>query len=163
MKRGSSVLLLVLALLFPRAAWAGDEYTRVSDVPPGEDHIESVSSGDKAPFAGQLFDSATALRWANWLSQYRLKLKQLEVLMQARAEIDQKFHAQQVQILTASHANEVAWYRAQLQLQTAETERLKVELQNPPFYKTTWFGFAAGVVAVSLSIGVGAVIVGAGR
>lgn len=44
-------------------------------VPPGDDKIVSIKEGDKAQFAGQLFSSDTALRWANFLEQAHVRLR----------------------------------------------------------------------------------------
>ena len=79
-----------------------------------------------------------------------------------RLTIERAFQAKQETILVNAAHREASWYQSQLQAQSAETLRLKQEMSDPPFYRTVWFGFVAGVLTVSLAIGVGAAVVGAG-
>src|SRR5690606_16021630 len=64
--------LLVVTLLASNAA---AQASPVESIPPGDDHIEPIRKGQPAPYDGQLFDPSTALRWANWLQQYKYRLK----------------------------------------------------------------------------------------
>ena len=161
MKCASSLVALCL-VLYSRTAFAEDSVPRVEDIPPGEDRIVSVTAGSPAPFTGQLFDPETSLRWANWLAQYKLRLQHLESFSAERLTIERAFQAKQETILANAAHREASWYQSQLQAQSAETLRLKQEMSDPPFYRTVWCGFVAGVLTVSLAIGVGAAVVGAG-
>jgi hypothetical protein len=120
-------------------------------VPPGNDVIDVLRSGQAAPHDGQLFDQATALRWANYLQQCQARLR-LDPLYQYKLD--------QADLVAAQKT---------LQLQIAEYNRVTTDLQNkliaaqkaeadPPFYRTFWFGMTVGIVA-SVALVAGSVAV----
>jgi hypothetical protein len=146
-----TVALIVLLTLLPSRAW-GDTVP-VVPVPSGEDRIEVVKKGDPAPFTGQLFDQPTALRWANYLQQYKFRL-------QADVEFQKKYDGL-----------ELDYAKKQLELERAQYTQVTGDLQKkldaaqkelaegPPWYKTTGFGVAIGVlVTVAAAAGTAALI-----
>jgi hypothetical protein len=153
MKRLVASLVLV-GVLLPRAA-AGQ--TRpLADIPPGDDRIVPVTKGVPAPFDGQLFDTPTALRWANWLEQYRIRLK-LDV------ETAQRLAELETSLLNEKLDLERAQYKQVTEELNKRVSVLQEELRNPPWYKTTWFGIALGVTGSFALVGATAWIVGSTR
>ncbi len=141
------VAFVVLLTLLPLRAFA--DPPPVVDVPPGEDRIEVVKKGDPAPYTGQLFDQATALRWANWLQQYKVRLALDLELQRKTMQADVDYQKKLVAI------GEEKYTRAVGALET-ENKALKLELANPPFYKTTWFGVIVGAVAMGSAVALAA-------
>ena len=132
--------LVVLLLLLPRLAWA-DPPAPVVAVPPGDDVIVPMKKGDSAPFMGQLFDQATALRWANYLQQYKLRL-QTDVDYQKKYDgAELAFQQKQLELERAQYAKVTE--ELQAKLNTAQTALSA----GPPWYKTADVGFVVGVVA----------------
>ena len=119
--------------------------------PPGEDKIEPINKGDPAPYSGQLFDPMTALRWGNWLQQYKLRLRLDVEKEQEICAAKTKFH---LQLLNIEETRAKAVEKdLRLRLKTSEAARLTAEdeARNPPWYRTVWFGAGVGVV-VTVSI-----------
>ena len=75
-------LLLLLIALTPSRTLASE--SGIVDIPPGDDVIVPITKGSISPITGQVFESATSLRWANWLQQYRFQLKQSELYGQEK-------------------------------------------------------------------------------
>lgn len=146
--------VFVASLLLPAIALADPLPTpQVVTYPPGEDKIVVVHKGDAAPFTGQLYDDATALRWAVWLRQYR---DRYGIDLQAEQE-SCKVRLEQTKALGAVDVAAAKDSAADLRtrLQASEAARLKAEeeLRNPPFFSRpgTWFG--VGVVAtIAISV-----------
>src|SRR5574343_718010 len=82
------VLCLSLMAVLTTSTAKGQD---VKDIPPGSDRVVPIKEGDKAPFSGQLFDNPTALRWANWVDQYRLKLKSERLYFEQTKELEKKW------------------------------------------------------------------------
>jgi hypothetical protein len=101
--------------------------------------------GAPAPYAGQLFDNQTALRWANWLSQYKLRLE-LDVHEQEQL-CAVKLKAKD-DILAARHG---ACSRVIGACQEQVTQ-LVWEADHPPWYTSAWFGAVLGAVGVGLVV-----------
>jgi hypothetical protein len=112
----------------------------VQTIPAGDDKIVAVSAGQAAPFTGQLFDNNTAIRWGNWLQQYKLRLS---VDVAAQQNVDQI----QIDLLSKKLDLELARYATVTQDYQKQLALLQEELRNPPFYKTPWFGFTCGIIA----------------
>lgn len=147
MQRMNKLLLLAsvqATLLISIHAKADDE---IKTIPPGDDRIVVVKEGDKAPFTVQLFDNNTALRWGNWLEQYRYRLRVDLEVERKKAELDnagwrERYRLQQEQYTTVTKDLE---------------ERLKKAegaLSSPPWYQSPWFGFSAGVLVTGLTVGI---------
>lgn len=128
----------------------------VQTLPPGEDKIVALSLGQAAPFKGQLFDNDTAMRWAFWLEQYKLRLKVDVASEQAtcKAKLDFGTEIQTIQ----SDASTAIQKDLKERLLRSEQGRLKAEeeLRHPAWYTSVEFGIVVGVV------GAGAIILLAG-
>lgn len=115
-------------------------------IPPGADRIETILSGAPAPFTGQLFDPATALRWGNYLQQCRVRLT-LDV------EAERKISELQVGHWQRQVASDREFYSKQI----SDQQRTIQELQKPtPWYLSPWTGFVAGIVVSGALVGMGA-------
>jgi hypothetical protein len=135
-------VLLTLALL-TAAPTAYAQAVPIEVIPPGDDRIEVLPKGQPAPFDGQLFDNDTALRWANWLRQYKVRLRvdvaeQRDVCAVRTTALQQQINVEQVKYSQAVTAYE----QRLLQLQ--------IEQANPPWYKSPIFYVATGVVTSAL-------------
>ena len=140
--------LLVLPLLFLSPSAYAQEL-QLEAIPPGDTRIEVLRKGEPAPYDGQLFDDATALRWANWLQQASL-LYQLDVeAEQKKTYMTTRYYEHRLR-LSQEHYNEtVAYYSERL-------KKIEEESRNPPWYRTVWFGAAMGGAA-ALAVGLGSI------
>lgn len=125
----------------------------VTDLPPGDDKIVPLAKEEKAPFSGQLFSPDTALRWGNWLQQYKLRLRvdvqrEVEVCKASTSFKDKLLEIEQVR---AAKVEKDLLER----LQRAETARLAAEEESrsPAWYKTREFGLVLGVVGTAGVLG----------
>jgi hypothetical protein len=123
----------------------------VQAIPLGDDKIVVVREGDKAPFTGQLFDGATALRWANWLQQY-------QTLLPATIEREQKICSAKVEygdkVLKAEKERAAGVeqdLRKRLVSSEKELAQARYDEQNPSWYRTVWFGAGVGI-ATTLAV-----------
>lgn len=144
-----------LLLLVPSLAFADPPTPLpIVAVPPGDDVIVAVKKGDPVPFAAQCFDSKTALRWANWLEQYKYRLG-ADVAFQKQydqATIDYLKKAAD----DASKASALAVAALQKTVATQHDQIL-----DPPFYRSLWFGIVIGMVITGAAVGLAAVGFGA--
>jgi len=140
------VLLLVLTLARP----AVGQVRSIETLPPGEDRIVVLKLGDPAPFAGQLYDNNTALRWANWLKQYRLRLD-----LDVRTQED--ICAVRMQALSESLVIERGHYDDMSHAYQAKVADLEFELNHQPWYRSPWLGVALGAVLTAGAV-VGVVV-----
>jgi hypothetical protein len=151
---------LLFALLFcflPSIARAEPtEAAPLLAVPSGPDVITSVKKGESAPHDGQLFDQATAIRWANFLQQARVRL-QLDPLFQHKVDQVEIDALKKVIVLEQDK-----YKKATDQLETDLTQARK-EAADPPFYKTASFGFGAGVLATVVVVVGAAVLVNSAK
>lgn len=148
-----ATLVLTIALLRPATGHADEP--KVQDIPPGDDKIVVVREGDKAPFTGQLFDQATALRWANWLQQYRLRLQADTTLQQRINQADAQLCADQKTAAQEKYKFVTGEYQSQVQQRDVKISELETKLDHPPFYRTVWFGALLGVVLTGGLFGMG--------
>ena len=132
-----SVLVFCAAALVSNMALADRP---VQTVPPGDDKIVVVTQGQPAPFTGQLFDNNTALRWGNWLQQYKFRLT-LDV------DTQKKLDQIQIDLLAGKLQFERDQYKVVTGDYQVQVATLQEELRNPPWYKSPWFGFGCGIVA----------------
>jgi len=121
----------------------------IETIPSGEDVIVPLKPGDPVPFPGQLFANPTALRWSNWLRQYKFRL-------QADTELQKSLGETQVQLWQEKYKLQQHQYDAvtadlMVRLRTAENE-----VSSPPWYRTVWFGVTLGVVSTGLAVGLSA-------
>jgi len=124
----------------------------IKSIPAGPDHIVPLRKGYRAPYTGQLFGPATALRWANWLQQYRLRLKSDTAYQQATCKVERVYDAKLLRV--EQQRSSVLTTDLRARLARSEQARLHAEqvARNPPWYRASWFGVALGV-AGSLAIG----------
>jgi hypothetical protein len=135
-------LVALAVLLSPTFCWAEDGPKPIQVIPPGEDTITALPKGTPAPYDGQLFDNDTALRWANWLQQYKYRLvadveEQKAICAVRTEELRQEILADQVK------------YNKTVQAYEEQVAQLVEERDNPPFYETTWFGLVVGAVGAT--------------
>lgn len=143
--------VLILALLVPAHALAEDQADPVpiATIPPGDDNIVLLEKGQVAPYSGHLFDTTTALRWSNWLEQYKFRLKLDVKAEQNKCKIDLNYHADLANIeKTRTETIEVDLRK---RLQTSETRNIKLsnELMNRSFFSTMEFGLILGIIVTS--------------
>lgn len=143
MKKFISMLVL-LSWLLGTTQSAAQTVPILPPIPPGDDHITPVLKGTPAPYDGQLFDNDTALRWGNWLRQWRERYR-LDLQLQQKqctADVD----AQKAIVLTQQ-------YQYKLVVDAYELRLKEMEAKNTvPWYGTVQAGIAMGVLA-TVSIG----------
>lgn len=140
MKQALSIVLAASLALAPSSVRAAVE--PVEAIPAGEDNIVSLRKGDPAPFSGQLFDQPTALRWGNYLEQYKFRLRLEE---QSNKKVQDAQTAYYKSLLAAEQTKYVTVVTdLQKRLTSAEDA-----LRDPPWYKTTWFGVVIGVASTA--------------
>lgn len=126
----------------------------VEAVPPGEDVIVPLRKGQPAPFTGQLFDPLTALRWANWLQQYKYRLKWDVKKAEDLASVELEYQ-RELLVIEKERSREV---EEDLVLRLARSEQARIaaehEARNPPWYTTWEFGAAVGAVLSAVVFGV---------
>lgn len=159
MKRATFVLFSLAFFLFSLKGFCEEPQPPVQlvkDIPPGPDTIVSVKKGDVAPFTGQLFDASTALRWSNWLLQYKLRLETETELHGKVAALDAKLAEDRLRIEKEKNAVITGDYQSQLSIRDKDIAGLKQQLSDPPFYRTVWFGVVLGTVITGVFAGLGA-------
>jgi len=134
----------VAVLLLPATVLA--QAPPIQDVPSGPDKIVPLLWGEKAPYTGQLFDQSTALRWGNWLQQYKYRLE-WDVKRERQVcstEMGYRDFLLDVEKKRASNAEK----DLVLRLERSEKARLVAEevARNPLWYNSRDFGVALGVV-----------------
>lgn len=146
--------VLIVALLLP--SFAAAQTPPIEAIPPGEDKIVVLKEGESAPFPGQLFDPYTAIRWANWLQQYKYRLdadvKREQALCSAKGDYQDK-------VLTAEKIRaQTVETDLRARLLRSEQARLKAEeeLRNPSWLNTREFGIVLGSSVSLLILGLGA-------
>lgn len=172
MRAVAVVLALFLVLATPGALCAQDTLAGDVDVPAGADRIVVVREDAVVPFTGQLFDQATALRWANRTVRYRTRIRLLEEELTAvRTELEAST-ARQIHILDESYGTqlrlqqesferEITGLRADLREQATRYEGELARYRNPPFWESWGFAFGMGVVVTGVVVGlVGGLVLG---
>lgn len=145
MKRIFTIFLALCVMLSSTAVYAQP----VEAIPPGDDVIVAIKKGVQAPFDGQLFSSETALRWANWLKQFRARLE-LDVKRANDVCEVEKGYRDSLLVIERERAASVE-RDLQDRLKASEAARLRAEeaMRDPAFYKTPEFGVIIGVVATA--------------
>lgn len=129
MRLAGALVLLVAA----RPAFA--DPLPLTAVPTGDDRIAAVKEAQAAPFAGQLFDTPTALRWANYLHQCKYRLS-------ADVEYQKKLDDADQKALQTTLAAE----RQKYDLVTKDYQDRLSKAEDVPFFRQVWFGVVLGVV-----------------
>jgi len=141
--------VVVVVLLATQIAWADP----IPPIPPGDDKIVPVKEGDKAPFTGQLFDQSTALRWGNWLQQYKLRLSQDVDREKKTCEVQVKYKDEVLRIEEKRAATITEDLRNRLQKTEEARLRAEEEARNPSWYTTRTFGVIVGAVGTAAIFG----------
>lgn len=130
--------LIASMLLQVNAAQA--QGTDVQNVPSGPDKIIPVHKGEASPIDGQVFDNDTALRWANWLVQYKNLLKVNGDYKDKICSIDLNLSAKKLQLQEQTYTTVTKDLQENL-------SKAREQADHPPFYSTFWFGATIGVGA----------------
>ena len=146
--------VFLLLVLLPRMAYA--DPAPLVPVPPGDDVIVVVKKDAPAPFTGQLYENATALRWANYLQQARYRL-QADVELQKRLDAAELAYQQRLVVL-----EQEKYVRVTGELE-AKNAALQAQLRDPPFYRSVWFGVVVGALAMGTAVGLAAWGLGSAR
>lgn len=126
---------LFVVLLLTRTVFA--EPPQVRAIPEGPDVITAVKKGEPAPYAGQLLDPATALRFANWIEQYRAAL-------QIESEFQTALRTVEVALWRQKFDASETKYKVVVEADQKTLAELRAKADRP-FYDSPWFGFALGV------------------
>lgn len=144
--------VFVAALLVPSLVSAQTVPSpQIVTYPPGDDKIVVVHKGDPSPFTGQLYDDATAVRWASWLEQYKGRYALDLKLEEDTCKVSQD-HASEIAKITADRDAAVDADLTK-RLKDSETARLKAEdeLRNPSFFDRPGVWFGVGVLTTVLT------------
>ncbi len=143
-----SLRAFIATLLIPTLALAEEPPPQPNIVtfPPGDDNIVAVRKGEAAPYAGQLFDENTSLRWALWLQQYKLRYG-----TDLQAERDGcKVLVAREGVYRAIEAERNAKSEKDLRERLLAADKTRAageeKLRNPPFWKEPTFWYASGVL-----------------
>ena len=127
----------------------------VQAIPPGKDRIIPTKKGDPAPFDGQLFDNDTALRWGNWLLQYKLRLQQDVDYQKKVLGADVQLWQHKYELSEQKYVTVTSDYQKRLADSTALVAKYREEIDSPPWYRSPVFGFAVGIVFTGVCLGAG--------
>jgi hypothetical protein len=124
----------------------------IRSIPPGDDKIAPLKKGEDAPFDGQLFDTNTAIRWGNWLEQYRVRIE-------LDKETQQLIHQAQINYLNQVIKIEQDQYKQVTDVQREKIQELeKKAAEGEPWYESFQTGMVVGalatVIVVGLSVGI---------
>jgi hypothetical protein len=127
---------------------------QVVTYPPGDDKIVVVKKGEPSPFAGQLFEDNTALRWATWLQQYRVRYGLDMKAEQASCKVRLDHGDDLASIEKDRTAKIEVDLRQRLKEVDAQRLKLEEELRNPTFFKQPGFWYGVGVVSTLAAVAV---------
>jgi hypothetical protein len=137
-------LVFILCWVSPARADSLDDEA----VPPGEDVIVAVKKGQPAPYAGQLFDIDTAIRWGLWLKGCRERAELAADRDKALCQTELRFQED----VAETQINQLEQLNVDLKSRLLRSEtkvgQLEHERANPPWYETKVFFFALGAVTV---------------
>lgn len=149
----------LIALSFFVTSTALAEGAPIQDIPPGEDVIEPITQGKPAPFTGQLFSQETALRWGNWLMQYKTRLVQDLRLERNICAARIQYKDELLRIEADRSATVIEDLRGRLLRVENLNASLNDEMNDPSFWSSMEFGVILGVLgasAVAVAVGVAA-------
>lgn len=141
--------VLLVLLLIPSLAGAQE----VATIPPGNDKITPLKLEQPAPYPGMLFDYDTALRWGNWLKQYKLRLRVDVERERERGEVKLDAAKKELKLTVDTYKKIEKDHRARILRLEKRNIALQEELNNPAWYKTRTFGIIVGVVATGAVFG----------
>lgn len=150
------LLLLAIALWLAPAA-VGAQVTTPPDIPPGEDRIEAMDPGERAPFAGMLLDTDTSIRWTNrllwWRETFQLRLDERSAVLDAL----RRSHDTELRVLRESLEREIDGLRSNARELMINYEQQLQRYRSPPFYEQWGFAFGMGALVVAVA---GALVAG---
>jgi hypothetical protein len=147
-------LAFLLSLVLVLTPVKAQGQSPIRDIPPGDDRIVPLRQGEAAPYTGQLYSPETALRWAGWLQQYKLRLEVDVTAERMLREADVALGKRLVEIEQEKYRAAVTTYTGQLVTQQVRIKELEREIANPPWYHTPFFYLVMGTVGASLVVGV---------
>lgn len=118
-------------------------------IPAGSDRIVSLRQGEPAPFTGHLFDPPTAMRWGNFLEQYRVRLDVDVRSERERGQVEAGFWRTRLE-------QDRGYYLVVIQDQQRQIAQLQLPKADLAFYERSWFAFGLGVVTAGALFGVAA-------
>lgn len=143
-----------LLVFFWAARVAAQDAPAAPNLPPGTDRITSVQEGGRAPYAGMLLDTDTAIRWTNkllwWPTAFRLHLAQDVEELAAR----DRSAGTELRIVQESLGREITGLRTDLREAVTRYERELASYRDPPFWETWGFAFGMGALALGVIVGV---------
>ena len=152
-----AALIVLVTLLWAAAAQAQDGAPVPDgdvDVPAGSDVIVVAREGVAAPFTGQLFDQATALRWGNRIVRYRMRIHLLEEELTATRTAYDTSMTERLRLQAESFGREIDGLRTDLRDQAARYEGELARYRNQPFWESWGFAFGMGALVVAVIVGV---------
>lgn len=154
MGRVMRYLAVVVLLLLSSSAHASEG--KLQDIPPGQDLIVSIQKGEQAPFTGQLFNVDTAMRWGNWLMQYKHRLT-LDVDREKRlCAAELKYQHQLLSIEEEKSLKLTNDLKGRLMRSEKRNALLQDDINHPSFWDSIEFGLVLGVVgsaAIAIATG----------
>jgi hypothetical protein len=153
----------IVVLLLPSLVGAQElpnvPHFQLEPIPPGPDRFTAVQKDEAVPFSGQLFDPATALRWANYLEQYRVGVQLCEKTSEKLRVLDEQYWASVVRAEVDASEEVKTDLRSRLKKVEEENAKLQGKLEKgQPWYNTRGFGIVVGVVGTSALVFGGAVL-----
>lgn len=140
---GERLKVLLALMLLPGVCRAEPTLT---PVPAGPDIQLPLLKGDPAPLTGVLFDPATALRWANYLQQCKLRLT-------TDVELEKKKGEAETERVRGTFQLRLDLSQQAYLAQALRVQELEKRLTQPPLTQTVWFGMGVGILG---TVGVGA-------
>lgn len=122
---------------------------RLVPIPAGDDRFVPLLKDQAAPFAGHLFDAATAMRWGNYLEQCRVRLDVDVRSERERGQVEASFWRTRAE-------QDRLYYGTVLSEQQKQIDRLTLPPGEPPLYARGWFLYGLGLVTASVVFGAGA-------
>lgn len=140
------VAFTVYSVTVPTIAYADDS-------PPEEEKVVTITQGQPAPFTGTLFNTTAAARLMVDLefTQQTCKVETDRQLGLLRSELQL-----QIDLCTARSESLQLRHTEILQIKNDQIEFLERQLKPRPWYESTEFGIAVGVVlGVAITVGAG--------
>lgn len=141
------------------------EYTPAPLVPTpdGPDTIVALKLNQPAPFAGQLLETATAIRWVNYLEQAKLRLREDVLLERRTCNANMEYYSRRVALEQGARKEVESDLRDRLLRSEQKNAELQKTLLDPGIFKSTTFWFVSGVVTSGVLIGLSALALNQAR
>ena len=147
----------IAAMLIPAVSLAEEPVPRyampplpkleIKAIPAGADDIVTIKKGEEAPFSGQLYSPDTAIRWLNYMDQYRSKTQLLLDTYKRVCEVELNYRDSVLVAHKAAAADIKKDLEARLLRVEEQNAILQAELaKGPKWYNSRGFGITLGVV-----------------